>query len=83
MEIRLELRYRPDDPDTFVSYATIPDMDQVPEVVLWGERIFVCSDTVCGLPGGRLCPIYREGLLWRIADPAPRAVTASASVRAS
>lgn len=74
MEIRLEIKYHygtPDD-EAFVSYATIPVMEPPPEIVLWGERMFVKSDESRGLPDGRLCPVYREGIMWRVSDPTPR-----------
>lgn len=57
----------------FVSYATIHDMKPAPEILFWGERVFVLEpQRIDGSGRGGLRHIYTEGVIAVVPDPTPR-----------
>lgn len=46
----------------------IPDFVLKPEVILWGDRTFVLSDTSEGRANGDLVPVYTEAFAFAIVD---------------
>jgi hypothetical protein len=55
----------------FVSYAQLPVMRPHAEVMTWGHRLFVATDTTVVLPDGQRVRVYREGMMCAAMDPRP------------